>query len=173
MTVLWLDRVGEVGHDRIRAVGGEGRCVVAAVDAEHEAESAVLAGGDARDGVLDDDRAFRCDAEQLGRPEERVGCRLAGESLSGRGDPIDHDAEPVAEPGRLEHAASVLRRRHHGLWDAGRIEEVHHRHRSRIRGDPLGIQHLVEDDVLAVPHRADRVAPRRVGRQPVGQLDAA
>ena len=115
-----VDRLAEVVDDRIGAVGGERRGVVAAVDAEHETEAAVLAGGDSRDRVLDDDRPVGRDAEQLGGPQERLGRRFPGEPLGRRHHPVDHDAEAVVEPGRGEHPVGVLRRRHDRLWHPGR-----------------------------------------------------
>ena len=75
----WLARHAsvslEVVDDDVRPGRAECVAVAAPVDPDHQRELAGAPGGDAGDGVLDDDRPCRRDAEQLGGVGEhrRVG----------------------------------------------------------------------------------------------------
>ena len=147
--------------------------VALARHADHQAEAAARAGLDAGNGVLDDHRACRVDAQRARRLEKHVRRRLAGKAALDDAVAVHGDVEQRREACRLEHAGAVLARGHYRRLDAGRAQLLEQRHRSREHPHALGRDHLVDQQVLALAQAVHRFRLRRIVRRALGQRNVA
>ena len=154
--------MGKLPYD-VGAVLAERLGLTETVDADDEVEAAAVAGLDAGEGVLDDDRPRRRHPQPPRRLEVHRGVGLAGQAQLLAGHAVDADLEQVGEPCHVEDHGRVLARRHEPDAHARLAQAMDERDGGRIRLDAVLLHLGVEEHVLAVAEAADGLQLGRVG----------
>ena len=123
-------------------------------DTDHKSEVSISAGLNSGDGILDDNRPFGSDPEQLCRHQERIRGGFPGKTLRMDHVAIDLHLEEVIQLGGLQHGRAVLTR-----GDDGDFEPVAAELMDELHASVVGLHAHVRDDnvdqvVLAVPEPA-------------------
>ena len=110
-------------------------------------------------------------------------CPGAGEICVGRGlalqvlllghHTVDDLLEQVDDPRGLQDLGCVRARRDDGTAQTGVDSGAYVADRPLVRLDPLLVDHLEHQIVLAISDPVDRLVARRIGRAALRQLDAA
>jgi len=128
----------------------------AAIDTHHHTEPAGPPCLNARDRVLDDDRACRFDVEAPNGLQEHVGSRFPLQPQSSEIQPVHAHIEECRYPGGVEHCGAVPARRHHGRQDIGRSQRAHQLNRWLIALDAVRLEFVQEILILLLAKAVHR-----------------
>src|SRR5215467_11915111 len=92
--------------------------VVLSCDADHESELPTRTGLNARDGILNDDRATRLHTKHLRCLQIRIWLRLTGKMLLRDDIAIDTRIEKIAHTGRRQYGLAILTGAHYCGFEA-------------------------------------------------------
>src|SRR5690606_29563411 len=152
--ISW-NELSQVGNDHIGPRPTQRLGVPVAIDAHHRPEVPADSGFDPGDGVLHDHAPLRMDTHAASRLQEGVGGWLPGQALVRGHEPVDEHFEAVANPGRFQDRAGVLRRGDDSAADSQLVEVVEQCQRAGEHLDAVLGEDGVEQLVLLVADRTD------------------